>query len=75
MVRSGLCLPFLSQEFSLRDKESVKKSVQHSNVVINLIGRDYETRCVVCVCVFVCVCVCVPYILFPSLPHHFTQEF
>jgi NADH dehydrogenase (ubiquinone) 1 alpha subcomplex subunit 9 len=30
-------------EFHLKDVESVKKAVQHSNVVINLIGRDYET--------------------------------
>lgn len=31
------------QEFHLKDVESVRKAVQHSNVVINLIGRDYET--------------------------------
>ena len=51
--------PHLSQEFHLKDVESVKKAVQHSNVVINLIGRDYETWWVPCVCVCVCMCVCV----------------
>jgi uncharacterized protein YbjT (DUF2867 family) len=30
-------------EFNLREPESVRKAVQYSNVVINLIGRDYET--------------------------------
>ena len=33
------------QEFHLKDVESVKKAVRFSNVVVNLIGRDYETRC------------------------------
>ena len=32
-----------TQEYHLKNVESVKKAVQHSNVVINLIGRDYET--------------------------------
>ncbi|KAI5641955.1 3-beta hydroxysteroid dehydrogenase/isomerase family domain-containing protein [Phthorimaea operculella] len=30
--------------FDLRDEESIAKAVSHSNVVINLIGRDYETK-------------------------------
>lgn len=34
----------LFQQFNLMDEESIRKSVKHSNVVINLIGRDWETR-------------------------------
>ncbi|XP_059174175.1 NADH dehydrogenase [ubiquinone] 1 alpha subcomplex subunit 9, mitochondrial-like [Physella acuta] len=30
--------------FELRDEESIRKTVQYSNVVINLVGRQYETR-------------------------------
>ncbi|KAK0047567.1 NADH dehydrogenase [ubiquinone] 1 alpha subcomplex subunit 9 mitochondrial [Biomphalaria pfeifferi] len=30
--------------FQLRDEESIRKTVQYSNVVINLIGREYETK-------------------------------
>lgn len=30
--------------FDIRDEESIAKSVQYSNVVINLLGRDYETK-------------------------------
>ncbi|XP_021184702.2 NADH dehydrogenase [ubiquinone] 1 alpha subcomplex subunit 9, mitochondrial [Helicoverpa armigera] len=30
--------------FDLRDEESIAKAVQYSNVVINLVGRDYETK-------------------------------
>jgi NADH dehydrogenase (ubiquinone) 1 alpha subcomplex subunit 9 len=30
--------------YDLRDEESIRKSVQYSNVVINLVGRDWETR-------------------------------
>lgn len=30
--------------YNLRDVESITKAVKYSNVVINLIGRDYETR-------------------------------
>lgn len=30
--------------FDIRDEESIAKAVQYSNVVINLIGRDYETK-------------------------------
>ena len=52
---SPLTPPPPPQEFHLKDEESVRKAVQHSNVVINLIGRDYETWCV-CVCVLLCLC-------------------
>ncbi|EMR11825.1 hypothetical protein PNEG_00249 [Pneumocystis murina B123] len=31
-------------EFDLRDEISIKESVRHSNIVYNLIGRDYETK-------------------------------
>ncbi|XP_034250466.1 NADH dehydrogenase [ubiquinone] 1 alpha subcomplex subunit 9, mitochondrial [Thrips palmi] len=34
----------LFQPFDLRDEESIRKSVKYSNVVINLIGRDWETK-------------------------------
>ncbi|XP_004643624.1 NADH dehydrogenase [ubiquinone] 1 alpha subcomplex subunit 9, mitochondrial [Octodon degus] len=30
-------------EWDARDKESIRRAVQHSNVVINLVGRDWET--------------------------------
>lgn len=30
--------------YDLRDEESIAKAVRHSNVVINLVGRDYETK-------------------------------
>ncbi|KAL4713519.1 hypothetical protein ACJJTC_007757 [Scirpophaga incertulas] len=30
--------------FDLRDDESIAKAVRYSNVVINLVGRDYETK-------------------------------
>lgn len=30
--------------FDIRDEESIAKAVQYSNVVINLVGRDYETK-------------------------------
>ncbi|KAL6076928.1 RmlD substrate binding domain [Balamuthia mandrillaris] len=30
--------------YAIRDYESVKRAMQHSNVVINLVGRNYETR-------------------------------
>lgn len=39
---SSLSLPL--QDYSLRDPASIMKAVKHSNVVINLVGRDYETR-------------------------------
>lgn len=30
--------------YNLRDEESIRKSIQYSDVVINLVGRDWETR-------------------------------
>ncbi|CAG4940454.1 unnamed protein product [Colias eurytheme] len=30
--------------FDIRDDESIAKAVRYSNVVINLVGRDYETK-------------------------------
>lgn len=30
--------------YYLKDEESIRKAMQHSNVVINLIGRQWETR-------------------------------
>jgi len=29
--------------FDLRDEESIRRSMRHSNVVVNLIGKEYET--------------------------------
>ncbi|TGZ54110.1 NADH dehydrogenase [ubiquinone] 1 alpha subcomplex subunit 9, mitochondrial [Temnothorax longispinosus] len=34
----------LFHPFHLRDDESIRKCIKYSNVVINLIGRDWETR-------------------------------
>lgn len=34
----------LFQPFNLRDEESIHKAVKYSNVVINLIGRDWATK-------------------------------
>ncbi|XP_021562081.1 NADH dehydrogenase [ubiquinone] 1 alpha subcomplex subunit 9, mitochondrial [Carlito syrichta] len=31
-------------EWNGKDKDSIRRVVQHSNVVINLVGRDWETR-------------------------------
>ncbi|XP_040834698.1 NADH dehydrogenase [ubiquinone] 1 alpha subcomplex subunit 9, mitochondrial [Ochotona curzoniae] len=31
-------------EWNGRDKDSIRRAVQHSNVVINLVGREWETR-------------------------------
>uniref|UniRef100_G1QSM1 NADH dehydrogenase [ubiquinone] 1 alpha subcomplex subunit 9, mitochondrial n=1 Tax=Nomascus leucogenys TaxID=61853 RepID=G1QSM1_NOMLE len=31
-------------EWDARDKDSIRRVVEHSNVVINLIGRDWETK-------------------------------
>jgi NADH dehydrogenase (ubiquinone) 1 alpha subcomplex subunit 9 len=33
-----------SQEMDLRNKESIEESVRHSDIVYNLIGRDYPTK-------------------------------
>ena len=48
----GVISTFCFQDYSLRDPESIMKVMTHSNVVINLVGRDYETR-YMCVCVFI----------------------
>lgn len=34
----------LFMPFELRDEESIRKSLKYSNTVINLIGRDWETK-------------------------------
>ncbi|XP_011647133.1 NADH dehydrogenase [ubiquinone] 1 alpha subcomplex subunit 9, mitochondrial [Pogonomyrmex barbatus] len=34
----------LFHPFHLRDEESIRKCIKYSNVVINLIGRDWETK-------------------------------
>lgn len=34
----------LFNPYYLKDQESIKKAVKYSNVVINLVGRDWETR-------------------------------
>ncbi|KRT82102.1 epimerase [Oryctes borbonicus] len=34
----------LFTHFNLKDEESIEKAMKYSNVVINLIGRDYETK-------------------------------
>jgi uncharacterized protein YbjT (DUF2867 family) len=31
-------------EWDARDKNSIRRALEHSNVVINLVGRDWETR-------------------------------
>ena len=30
--------------FNVRDEDSIRQAIKHSNVVINLIGRDVDTR-------------------------------
>ena len=30
--------------FNLKNEESIRKAMKHSNVVVNLIGRDWETK-------------------------------
>ena len=37
------------QPFDLRDEASLQRVMKYSNVVINLIGRDHETRYVTCI--------------------------
>lgn len=34
----------LFHPFDLRDEDSILKCIKYSNVVVNLIGRDYETK-------------------------------
>jgi NADH dehydrogenase (ubiquinone) 1 alpha subcomplex subunit 9 len=34
----------LFHPFHLRDADSIRKCIKYSNVVINLIGRDWETK-------------------------------
>lgn len=34
----------LFQPYHLHDEESIRKAVKYSNVVINLVGRDWETK-------------------------------
>lgn len=34
----------LFQPYDLRDEESIRKAIKYSNVVINLVGRDFETK-------------------------------
>lgn len=36
--------PVMMQEWDARDKDSIKRALEHSNVVINLVGREWETR-------------------------------
>jgi hypothetical protein len=33
-----------TQEFDLRNTQSIEESVRHSDIVYNLIGRDYPTK-------------------------------
>ena len=30
--------------YNLKDEASIRKAMKHSNLVINLIGREFETR-------------------------------
>ena len=39
-----LLTPLLSQEYDLRNTQSIEESVRHSDVVYNLIGRNYPTK-------------------------------
>lgn len=34
------------QEYDLRNTESLEECVRHSDIVFNLVGRDYPTKCV-----------------------------
>lgn len=34
----------LFHPFDIRDEESIRRCVKYSNVVVNLIGREYETK-------------------------------
>lgn len=50
-AKSLLC-PWLrltiAQEYDLRNTASIEASVRHSDVVYNLVGRDYPTKLVAC---------------------------
>ena len=35
------------KEFDLRNKETISEAVRHSDIVYNLIGRDYETKYII----------------------------
>lgn len=35
---------FVRQEWDARNKESIQRAIENSNVVINLVGREWETR-------------------------------
>lgn len=34
----------LLQEYDLRNTQSIEESVRHSDIVYNLVGRDYPTK-------------------------------
>ena len=34
----------LFHQVDIRDEAAIRKSMKYSNVVINLVGRDYETK-------------------------------
>lgn len=34
------------QEWDIRDEKSIAECLRHSDTVINLVGRDYATKCV-----------------------------
>lgn len=39
-----LSLFIVLKEWDARNKDSIKRAMEHSNVVINLVGREWETR-------------------------------
>lgn len=39
-----LSLFIVLKEWDARNKDSIKQAMEHSNVVINLVGREWETR-------------------------------
>lgn len=36
-----------AQEWDIRNDDQIAECVRHSDIVYNLVGRDYETKCVV----------------------------
>jgi NADH dehydrogenase (ubiquinone) 1 alpha subcomplex subunit 9 len=38
------------QEFDLRNKDSIEEAVRHSDIVYNLVGRNYPTKFVFTPC-------------------------